>query len=133
MKASRSAIIIVSTGLAVALLASVAGHRMGYRSGFQLGRAEGRQAGENQFDKEWSESNGDPAYSAQIRDAKVRWNQKNSLSPNAVDPNRIPLVMAFSDRTCVQLKLSSGSLGASPAYCYRGETTELLRADDRGE
>lgn len=89
--------------------------------------------GHNESIKEWSKGGGDPAFSTQVRDAKVRWNRKNNLAPDAVDPNRIPIVMAFSDQVCVQLKLSSGSLGASPAYCYRGETTELLRADDNGE
>jgi hypothetical protein len=133
MRANHFALILGATSLAVVLLVSLAGHEAGYKSGFRLGQAEGWQAGENRFNKEWSKSGGDPAFSAQIRNAKLRWNKKSGLAPSEVDPNRIPVVMVFSDQVCVQLKLSSGSIGPSPAYCYRGETTELLRADDGGE
>jgi len=133
MKVSRPTLIAVGISLSAALFASVAGHQVGYNSGFRLGRAEGRQAGKNQFNMEWSKGGSDRAFSAQISDAKVRWNKKNDLALNSVDTNRVPVVMAFSDQVCVQLKLSSGSLGASPVYCYKGETTELLRADDDGE
>lgn len=120
-------VVFAAIGLAVVSTGSIVGYQSGYRWGVHEGQIEGLQAGRNRFDQEWSGSKGDPYFAIQIKDAKARWNAKNGVPPDRVDEGRVPIVMAFPDQNCIQLKLASGSVGGEPIYCYKGNSAELTK------
>ena len=68
----------------------------------------------------------------QAGDAINRWSIKARQSEESVKQHWSPRSMFIPTRNqaagmmCIELRLKPGSLGGSPVYCYRNETTDLL-------
>ncbi len=58
-----------------------------------------------------------------------RWSAFNREPREEIQRARLPVVIAFDLRTCVQLKTipgRHGGLGGSPIYCFDNQTGELV-------
>jgi hypothetical protein len=68
-----------------------------------------------------------------IRKAGELWSDKSHEPLAMVMRGRFPLVLHLGEETCVELRLSAGSLGGNPVYCFNQHSGHLTRRFDMVE